>query len=424
MKTLRSNHFRFLIIACCCVCGMNIRNCICAQGWAPTGAPGMQFWWSLALSADGTTLIAGSTSTNAGLYVSTNSGVTWTSNNVPNNGVYGSISAVACSSSAGQLLVASGGNGVFTSTNLGFTWIQCRAEHCDSVASSADGSTVLASTAYELFSSTNSGATWTTNTPAGVNPWHLAISANGKKAVAAAYGGSIFLSTNSGLSWVQSSAPGEYWRTVVSSGDGTRLAAAGWDGAMTLGVMYVSTNSGASWFVASVPSYNWWSIASSPDGRRLLAGFQFGGANGHFYFSADSGNTWSPLAMPTNASKSWDYPIVAAASAGEKFAAAFASLQADAPVYLYNWPLLPSPELKIALTNASQSRIGQISIALSWPWWATNFALQQNSDIETSNWSPVTNRTTLVSNQVTQTSFYQVIIPATNNCCFYRLQIP
>jgi hypothetical protein len=425
VKTLRSNHFGLLIIACCCVCGMNIRNFVCAEGWAPTGAPGMQNWWSLALSADGTTMIAGGTGPNGGIYISTNSGVTWKSNNVPNNVVSGSgMSAIACSSSAGQLLVASGGNGVFTSTNLGFTWVQCRPEHCESVASSADGSTVLASAAQRLFSSTNSGAKWTTNTPAALSPWHLAISADGKKAVAADYGGSIFLSTNSGVSWVQSSAPSEYWRWVTSSDDGTRLAAAGWDGATILGVLYVSTNSGGSWFAPNVPADNWWSIATSPDGRRLLAGYQIGGGNGHFYVSANSGNTWSPLAMPTNAPKSWDEPIVAASSAG--FAAAFsislAGAPADAPVYLYNWPPLPSPELTIALTNLS--RIGQSSIALSWPWWATNFALQQNLDIKTSNWGPVTNRTTLFSNQLTQASFYQVIIPATNNSCFYRLQIP
>src|SRR5262245_12019139 len=35
MKTLRSSHFRLLIVACCCICGMSIGNSIRAEGWAP-----------------------------------------------------------------------------------------------------------------------------------------------------------------------------------------------------------------------------------------------------------------------------------------------------------------------------------------------------------------------------------------------------
>jgi hypothetical protein len=56
--------------------------------------------------------------------------------------------------------------------------------------------------------------------------------------------------------------------------------------------------------------------------------------------------------------------------------------------------------------------------ALSWPSWASNFVLQQNFDLASTNWVDVTNQPTL---NVTNLS-YQVGSPPSSSNTFYRLR--
>jgi len=79
---------------------------------------------------------------------------------------------------------------------------------------------------------------------------------------------------------------------------------------------------------------------------------------------------------------------------------------------IYTWYSPPTPRLNLAPSNNS--------LVLSWLIPSTNFMLQQNSDLSTSNWTlianpPVLNLTNL-QNQVFLTP------PASNN--FYRLATP
>jgi photosystem II stability/assembly factor-like uncharacterized protein len=115
--------------------------------WTQTDAP-VTNWYSIACSADGNKLVAAGTGL---LCLSTNAGVTWTQADVPG---YNWISVA--SSTNGSRLVAGISYGgfaapIFVSTDSGMTWTQLpftdhstNRTQCTSVASSADGLSLVA----------------------------------------------------------------------------------------------------------------------------------------------------------------------------------------------------------------------------------------------------------------------------------------
>jgi hypothetical protein len=74
------------------------------------------------------------------------------------------------------------------------------------------------------------------------------------------------------------------------------------------------------------------------------------------------------------------------------------------------------------MTNYLNQKGGPTNyMVLSWPSWATNAVVQQNSDLNVTNWTTVTNLSTLITNTKAQTTNYQVILPLTGSQGFYRL---
>src|SRR6267142_891633 len=106
----------------------------------------MQGTWvvHLSASADGRRLL--SAAMFAGVYTSTNRGLTWASNSLPSNS---SWYATASSADGGILTVAGQKGLMYSSTNSGVTWESNSAPGLfwQSVASSADGSVVFAAPA-------------------------------------------------------------------------------------------------------------------------------------------------------------------------------------------------------------------------------------------------------------------------------------
>jgi hypothetical protein len=338
----------------------------------PQTGSGYGSWYCIASSADGTKYVAINYN---GIWVSTNSGTTWLSNNVPG----ASFLAFAALSADGNKLVVVDGKStspgqIYTSTNWGVTVTPTTApaSHWVSVAASADGTKLVAAgTIYSqnvgfIYTSTNSGLTWTlTGAPANQFWAAVASSADGSKLVAASgasFGsnqpnGGIFTSTDFGMTWTSNSVPPAQWESVASSADGTRLLAVAIE---PVGLIYTSTNSGITWVSNSVPAYGWFSVASSADGGTLIA----------------------------------------AAIVDQSFN----------PGYIYtSWPT-PSPQLRISPANPD--------LKLSWIVPSRNFVLQQNSDLTTTKWMAVTNA--LVPNLTNLQ--YEVVLPPTNNRGFYRLK--
>ncbi|HEX7618162.1 MAG TPA: hypothetical protein VF480_05515 [Verrucomicrobiae bacterium] len=244
--------------------------------WTPTSAPnGPGFnWYPLASSADGTKLIAAVVQ--GFIYVSTNSGSTWNAGGSPSNSW---VSVV--SSADGTKLAAASGDKVFTSTNSGITWIATAAPSAGWLACNAAGNQLVVS-GSATYISTNFGDTWRL---ASAKAGHVASSADGTKLIIA--GISIYTSSDSGVTWVSNSVPGN-WYCVASSADGSQLVAANsgndfsqtgiWIGRRTpspkLNAATANTNLVLSWIVSStnfvlqqnldLSSANWTTISNLP----------------------------------------------------------------------------------------------------------------------------------------------------------------
>ncbi len=341
--------------------------------WKPTGAPSGVPWTTVASSADGTKLVAAAFYKYP-IYLSTNSGISWST-----NGPGGDWQSVACSSDGKKLVAVANENGsIYTSTNAGITWRQAAnapSNFWQSVACSADGNKMVAAvggslTAGPIYVSADSGTTWKPADSAPSNIWQcVASSADGNKLVAVscldlpAVGGSIFTSTNSGLTWISNNIPSEPWSWVVSSADGTKLTAVAYSwhfssnsGFTYSGGIFASTNSGATWTQTIGPSNFWLCVATSADGNKSVTAVSSGG--------------------------------------------------------IYRSQATPTPQMNIGFSNQN--------LTLSWLIPSTPFVLQQNSDFTTTNWVTVTNIPML---NLT-TLQHNIMLSPSNSSCFYRLATP
>jgi hypothetical protein len=388
-----------------------------SQTWTQTSAPN-NYWNSIASSADGTKLVAAVYG--GGIYTSTNSGATWTLTSAPHSGFGAAWESVA-SSADGCKLVAAGcyNNPIYISTNSGMNWSSSgQSENWQSVACSADGSKLVAAASINgpIFTSTNFGTTWE-KAGALSNWWQsVASSADGNKLVAAVGGSGpavpIYVSTNAGTTWVETAAPQKVWVSVASSADGTKLVAV--PGGLSTPqypstIIFTSTNSGATWVPRSVPSEYWWSVASSADGAKLIAvsylnsfsSVSGSSITGGIFTSTNSGATWTQIVGPSNywwsvASSADGNSLVGAVSGGG----------------IYSSKTTPTPQL-----NLKSSTNG---FYLSWLVPSTNFVLQQNLDLTTANWVTLTNTPTL---NLTNLQDVVALLP-TNSIGFYRLATP
>src|ERR1039457_6520599 len=212
-----------------------------AQTWTQTRWPG-EYWQTVASSADGSKLIAGS-SLGSGIYgISTNSGTTWITNTEPQIGSYNGSWHCIASSADGTRYAGVNGNAIWVSTNSGLTWLSNSvpgASFLDTMAFSADGNQLVTA---------------------------VGMANNGDNIA-----GPIYTSTNWGVTMTLTMAPTNDWTSVASSADGTKLIAAG--GLFSQGgFIYTSTNSGLSWALTGAPTNQFWaSVACSADGRKLVA---------------------------------------------------------------------------------------------------------------------------------------------------------
>lgn len=363
-----------------------------AQSWTVTSAPSAN-WVSLASSADGNTLAALVQGGEA-VYLSTNAGASWTLSSPANGGALGS--GVACSAD-GRVIYFAGTTQVYSSTNSGVTWNPTSSPFANwtAVACSADGLRVAGSSAFRrgspagVITSPDGGATWSSTTPPQDIFLSVASSGDGSMLVGAnVSASSIYTSDDGGASWAQHSPPIQAFSSVACSADGTRLVVTS-QGTGSGGPIFISTNSGLNWSQTSAPLTNWVSVASSADGRTLLAAGGGSSALGHLFLSTDAGATWN---LTNSLFAHWS--CVAVSADGTKLAAA----ENSGHIYtLHLSPVTVSPALHIQASGNN--------VVVSWLVPSTDFTLQQNADVTSSNWikvagSPVLNTATL-NNEVT-----------------------
>src|SRR5271154_5644334 len=98
-------------------------NSAFAQAWTTTSFTNME-WFCFASSADGNTLVAEPGNLSGVIFVSTNSGTTWSTNALPSFLPFGNLDFVSIASSADGTKLAGvfPGGAICTSTNSGTTW--------------------------------------------------------------------------------------------------------------------------------------------------------------------------------------------------------------------------------------------------------------------------------------------------------------
>jgi hypothetical protein len=317
------------------------------------------------------------------------------------------------------------------STNYGSTWITnahtINLSNAFSILTSSADGTKWAATFHSatdfIYVSTNSGRSWAPTASASSSEWEaLASSADGKVLAGAIFNGTIYYSTNAGLNWLPSGVPNRAWLALSMSADGTKImAAANGDtiyaltnsgGTLTWGMTgaiagsadesrlvassvsgtYVSTNSGASWAPGTTISGQ---VTSSADGSKLAV---FNGSK--VLSSSDYGNTWVTNNWPNN----WVFPNMCSSADGNRLFAV------GNGAGVWTGQLNPSGNLNI-------SQVASSNVMISWLVPSTNFVLQQNSDLTTTQWIYVTNVPVLNLTNLQN----QVMLPLPASTTFYRL---
>jgi photosystem II stability/assembly factor-like uncharacterized protein len=391
MKTRNS---RVLTLLAILVCASEVNSAF-AEAWTQTSAPS-NAWPCIAASSDGWKLAAG-----AGLgtiYLSTNSGVTWTTASDPQLD-HASWTSIALSADGSRLLAVPGGGWIYTSTNSGVNWTRHTAGPTDSwhaAAVSADGNKLFAF-GQKMYISTDSGVSWTTNNLPYQYGGSAMISADGNTIVFAnpGYPAHVFTSTNAGTTWVTNSMP-FYIMGIAASADGKKLAVP-----ILGGGIYTSTNSGTTWSVTSAPNIAWRAIASSADGNILVAAAN-NGVTGWIYSSTNAGLTWTPNDV---VSLTWNR-VASSADGSKLFAAAADAASSTGPIFR----LATAPVLRVDIQCSASTS------TLSWVIPSQPYSVQQSLDL--SHWTDVSDTPTVNFNTLQN----ELTVPTTGQNNFFRLK--
>ncbi|HTY88073.1 MAG TPA: sialidase family protein, partial [Candidatus Acidoferrum sp.] len=238
----------------------------------------------------------------------------------------------------------------------------------------------------------------------------------------------IYVSHDAGVTWTPTAAPTNYWIGVASSADGNILMASGLPG------VCISTNGGLTWNFGSPPPYMS-GCACSADGRKMVVG----DAGMQIWTSTNTGVTWTAhnLLQP--------FTIIAVSADGDTLAAVCDAL--PLPVSLSSdfgmtWSTNSNPALygRSVAASADGCRLfvvggGQVyslattpqpvlksavsgnQLRFSWTVPSMPFVLQQNSDLTTTNWVPVTDRPVFNPSRLE----YETTVTPVPGARFYRL---
>jgi hypothetical protein len=218
-------------------------------------------------------------------------------------------------------------------------------------------------------------------------------------ATAASYSGftgGIYTSADGGATWTTNDVTGSLWVGVASSADGSRLVAVegayGGGGFDPSDGIWISTNAGGNWAQTIAPVAEWHGVASSADGTKLAAC-----SIGYLYFSTNSGSTWTTPGGPSG-----DYDFIASSADGNIVVAVD-----DFGGVIDIKQFTPTPVLNIATANSN--------LILSWIVPSISLVLQENADLDTTNWNDVE-----YSLALTNLQHQKIISPATSKM-FFRL---
>jgi hypothetical protein len=201
--------------------------------WAPQGTD--RTWRSVAVSSSLSTNVYLSTNgvvvstntyavavvaavTSGGqVYVSQDSGTNWTARATSQL-----WTSVAVSADGSKMVASVYGGSLYTSADKGTNWTAVASPRLwNSVASSPDGVKLVATEVQgSIWMSADSGATWVANTAAGSRNWStVAMSVDGSRLLAGVTGGKLYRSLDGGVSWKEVVGSNSAWSGIAGSLD-------------------------------------------------------------------------------------------------------------------------------------------------------------------------------------------------------------
>jgi hypothetical protein len=193
--------------------------------------PGNIQWSGVTISADGSKFAATISNSPSGagtVYIWSNYGAT---SNFPAIPLAAPLSAISGSADCTRLAATAYGGGIYLSANSGASWTASTAPTANwtCITSSADGYRLAAAiNGGTIYTSSDAGATWNSaNAPNAA--WSAIASSSDGGRIAASINtnvnGGVYISANYGKSWIRQSVPEQFWRGVACSADGAKVAA-------------------------------------------------------------------------------------------------------------------------------------------------------------------------------------------------------
>jgi hypothetical protein len=210
-------------------------------------------WTDITVSSDGMKIVATTGNINSFynnyIYVSTDGGSSWVERGPSRNWVEvvgtsdgTKLMAATAHKDNGATLVC---DSLYVSTNSGGTWSSAGGPggQCwRALAATPDGSYVFGSYGQRLYRSTDWGSSWSEITGGTTYEyWSQAVSSDGRKLVTVPYNGQVVTGYDGtgGVSWTLRQTI-QQWRTVATTATGNLIIAA--DSSQTTGQVYVSGN--------------------------------------------------------------------------------------------------------------------------------------------------------------------------------------
>lgn len=315
--------------------------------------------WSLSANSSGN-IFAGADG--GGIYESSDRGSSWAL-----SGLIGKTVRSISFNSAGNIFAGTSG-GVFISSNSGTSWTQSNTGLTDTTVYSSvinsSGHIFVGTDTEGVYRSTNNGAAWThVNSGLGDSSITSLVIDSSGHIFAGTWGDGVYLSTDDGTSWSRSGLANSevYSFAINSSGN---IFAGTWGNGV-----YISTNGGGSWTAVSTGLANTHvqSLAINSSGY-IFAGTWLGGV----YESTDNGASWSLTGLSGD-----DIQSVALDSTGYLFAGSLGGgvyRSSNSTIVVPSKPSLAGP--------ANASSYVSINPTLTWnvTTGATSYRLQASTD--------------------------------------------
>jgi len=246
-----------------------------------------------------------------GIYRSTNNGAYWYPENTNTNNYLLDSTPVFAFGTLNGKIYAGTGDGMFISSDSGATWTEDLLYQVNAILTNSTD-IYAGTTPGGVFHSVDDGASWTpVNTGIPIYNRALitvnAIAESGGNLVAGTDGG-VFYSVNLGQNWKTADSGLPFGvMTALAIHDNALFAGTGFDG------VFFSTDGGAQWIEANSGLTNYYITALAVSGEYLFAG-----TNGGVSLSTDGGTSWADVnnGLPFN----YDYISALAAAGGSVFA--------------------------------------------------------------------------------------------------------